>query len=102
MRTGMRVAVCGLFMFSASAVHAADRGFYFGVTGSQSQYDFDAPTVPAFGLAPPILVLTPNPPVFTPGPGVVVGGVASFIEARPVLWLPGDDDEGTAWSVTAG
>ena len=30
MRTVMRVAVCGLVMLSASAVQAADRGFYFG------------------------------------------------------------------------
>jgi OOP family OmpA-OmpF porin len=99
----MRVGVYGALILSASAAHAADRGFYFGASAGQSQYDFGQPTVPVpiLGFGPPLVVVTPNPPVFSPTP--VVGGVSTVaIEARPVLWLPGDDDEGAGWNVTAG
>jgi OOP family OmpA-OmpF porin len=107
MRTGMRVGVCGLVILSAGAAHAADRGFYFGASAGQAQYDFDRPAgpVPVLGFLPPIVVAQPNPIFITPAPvvgGVVGGVVVGPMEARPVLWLPGDDDEGTAWSVTAG
>ena len=102
MRTGMRVGLCVLSIVAAGAAQAADKGFYFGLSGGQSQYDFDLPAnIPVFGVAPPILVVSPTP-IFTPSPPVIVGGVTDVIEARPLLWLPGDDDEGTAWSVTAG
>jgi len=104
MRTGMRVGVCGLLIFAANAAPAADRGFYFGASAGQSQYDFDMPDVPVFGVAPPILVGTPDP-IFTPFPTVPgpVGGVIGIATpAKPLLWLPGDDDEGTSWTVTAG
>jgi OmpA-OmpF porin, OOP family len=103
MRTGMRVGVCGLFILSASAAYAADRGFYFGATAGQATYDFDQPppaalVIPVGGIITPVFGVSPTPslplnPVFT-GP--------VFIAAEPLLWLPGDDDEGTAWSVTAG
>jgi OmpA-OmpF porin, OOP family len=104
MRTGMRVGVCGLLILSASAASAADRGFYFGATAGQATYDFDQPppaalVIPAGGIITPVFGVSPTPgplplnPVFT-GP--------VFIAAEPLLWLPGDDDEGTAWSVTAG
>jgi OOP family OmpA-OmpF porin len=100
----MRVAVCGLLILSASAVQAADRGFYFGASAGQSQYDFDTPEVPVpvFGFLPPVFVGTPDP-IFIPSVPVV-GGVFNpvAIAAQPVLWLPGEDDEGTAWSVTVG
>jgi OOP family OmpA-OmpF porin len=104
----MRVGACALLILSASAAAAADRGFYFGAAGGQAQYDFDQPEVPvAFigFLLPPIIVGTPAPslpPIFNPGP--VVGGVVSgvAVPVRPALWLPGDDDEGAGWSVTAG
>lgn len=102
MRTGMRAAVCGLIL-SASATHAADRGFYFGASAGQSQYDFAMPAAPApvLGFATPIIVTSPNPIFITPSP--VSGGVTAVaFDARPVLWLPGDDEEGAAWSVTAG
>jgi OOP family OmpA-OmpF porin len=103
MRTGMRVGVCGLVILSASAVQAADSGFYFGVSAGQSQYDFDMPEVPvaSFGFVPPIIVGMPEP-IFTPLPPVVSGVFVGAVQARPLLWLPGEDDEGTAWSVTAG
>jgi opacity protein-like surface antigen len=102
MRSGMRVGMYAVLILGASAAHAGDRGFYFGAGAGQSQYDFDQPTVPAFisGFGMPILVVTPSP-ILNPPP--VVGGVfTAAIEARPVLWLPGDDDEGAGWNVTAG
>jgi len=107
MRTGMRVGVCGLFILAASAAHAADRGFYFGAAGGQATYDFDQPAPTALiipdGILLPILVAQPNPnPIFipaNPAPGPIFVGA---IEARPLLWLPGEDDEGTGWNVTAG
>ena len=112
MRTGMRVSgrisVCGLLILAASATHAADRGFYFGASGGQAQYDFDEPVAPfpVLGfvgpILPPIVVTSPDPIVIG-GPLPVFSGVISHaVDARPVLWLPGDDDEGAAWSVTAG
>jgi opacity protein-like surface antigen len=104
MRTGMRVAVCGLLLLSASAVPAADRGFYFGASAGQAQYDFDQPAVPApvLGFLPPIVEFGPTLPVLPPPPVFVGGVVTTAVLAQPVLWLPEDDDEGTTWSVTAG
>jgi OmpA-OmpF porin, OOP family len=103
MRTGMRVGMCGLLILTASVTHAADRGFYFGASAGQSQYDFGQPPVPVpvLGFLPPIVEFVPDLPVFSPPP-VFVGGVTTAVVAQPVLWLPGDDDEGTAWSVTVG
>ena len=103
MRTGLRVAVCGLLILSASAVQAADSGFYFGASAGQAQYDFDEPAgfVPVLRFPTPIVVISPNP-IFTPAPPVIGGVTTVAIEARPVLWMPGEDDEATAWSVTAG
>jgi hypothetical protein len=106
MRTGMRVGVCGLLIWSASTAYAADRGFYFGASGGQASYDFEQP--PPFALIIPpagaVPVFTPGPttPVLiTPlNPAIIVGAV--FVEAQPLMWLPEDDDQGTAWNVTAG
>lgn len=103
MRTGMRVGGCALMILSASAAPAADRGFYFGASGGQSQYDFDQPVAPfpVLGFLPPIVAVAPNP-IAIPPP-IFVGGVTGVaVLAKPVLWLPGDDEEGAAWSVTAG
>jgi opacity protein-like surface antigen len=95
-----RVSMCVLLL-STSAAQAAGPGFYFGASGGQAKYDFDLPDQLAFiGFLPPIIVASPNPPVFTAEPPIFVS--STVIEARPVLWLPDDDDEGTAWSVTAG
>jgi opacity protein-like surface antigen len=112
MAMGMRVSACALLVLSAGAVNAADQGFYFGASGGQAQYDFDLPaTVPVIGFLPPLIgAVLPNPPVFfRPDPGTPVfftpppfNSSVAFVSARPVLWLPGDDDEGTAWSVSAG
>jgi hypothetical protein len=104
MRTGLRVGLCVLAIAAAGAAPAADKGFYFGAAAGQSQYDFDLPAnLPVFAIGPPIAVVSPTP-IFTPSPAlpIIVGDAPNFIEARPILWLPEDDDEGTAWSVTAG
>ena len=108
MRTGMHVSVCALLILSASAAHAADPGFYFGASAGQATYDFDLPApIAAFGVLPPGVL----PPVFAvpdptfvvrPAPPFIGGAVATIVDVRPLLWLPGDDDEGTGWSVTAG
>jgi hypothetical protein len=102
------LGACALIM-TVGAAHAADRGFYFGASGGQAKYDFNLPErpvavigflPPAAGIVPdPIFSFGPNPrnPIFiTPVPG------PAFVAARPVLWLPGDDEEGTSWSVGAG
>lgn len=106
MGVGKRVSACALLILSASAAHAADRGFYFGASGGQAKYDF-APLPPVAGIIP-IFNFSPfpsepglNPSVpIVPFPSFDAGAV--FIAAQPLLWLPGDDDEATAWSVTAG
>jgi opacity protein-like surface antigen len=103
----MRVGVCGLFILSASAASAADRGFYFGASAGQATYDFDPPAptalvIPDSGLIS-IIVASPITPIFGPLPpegGAVF--VGSAINARPLLWVPGEDDEGTGWTLTAG
>lgn len=102
MRAGKRVSVCALLILSASAAQGADQGFYFGASAGQAKYDFDglppfAAIIPVVSFIPIGTVPSPIPPFLAPGP---VSAVA--FDARPVLWLPGDDDEGTAWSVTAG
>jgi hypothetical protein len=109
MRTGMRVSVCGLFILAASTAHAADRGFYFGASGGQSSYDFDEVpanvlVIPAAGFITPVFGVSPLPAIpilLNPlNPAIIVG--PAFVEAQQQLWLPEDDDEGAAWSVTAG
>jgi len=101
MRSATRVGVCAVLILSVSgAADAADRGFYFGATGGQAQYDFETPPVPVIAFAPPIVVFQPDPdPFIPPAP---IGGVTAVFSELPLLWLPGDDDEGTGWSVTAG
>ena len=106
MRAGKRVSVCALLILSASAAQAADQGFYFGASAGQAKYDFEglppfAGVIPVFGFTPFPAEPSLNPSVpIVPFPPFNSGAV--FIAAEPVLWLPGDDDEGTAWSVTAG
>jgi hypothetical protein len=108
MRTGLRVGVCGLCILAASAAQAADRGFYFGASGGQSSYDFDdvpqnVLVIPPAGFITPVFGVSPSPrlPILTPlNPAIIVG--PAFVEAQQQLWLPEDDDEGAAWSVTAG
>jgi OmpA-OmpF porin, OOP family len=105
MRTGLRVGVCALFILSMSAANAADRGFYFGASAGQATYDVADPAPAAFII--PDAVFTP---IVTPSPATPIlvdplnpfVSVAVFIDAKPLLWLPGDDDQGTAWSMTAG
>ena len=102
MRAGKHVGACALLVLSAGAAGAADQGFYFGASAGQAQYDFSLPAAPVgvIGVLPPIAGFVPDPAFGGPvPPGVVFVGARS---AQPVLWLPGQDDEGTAWSVSAG
>jgi hypothetical protein len=100
------IGACALIL-AVSAGHAADRGFYFGASGGQAKYDFNQPAVAVIGFLPPDAGVVPNPtfgfrpdpdaPIFmAPAPGT------AFVAARPVLWLPGEDEEGTSWGVGAG
>lgn len=103
------LGACALIL-TVSAAHAADRGFYFGASGGQAKYDFNLPAVPVatIGFLPPVAGFVPDPTfVFRPNPGnpvfiTPVPAGAAFVAARPVLWLPGDDEEGTSWGVGAG
>jgi opacity protein-like surface antigen len=102
------LGACALIM-TVGAAHAADRGFYFGASGGQAKYDFNLPEGPVavIGFRPPVAGFVPDPTFsFRPNPGnpVFITPVPSsaFVAARPVLWLPGDDEEGTSWSVGAG
>ena len=106
MGMGMRVSACALLVLSTGAAHAADKGFYFGASGGQAQYDFGSLPVPVatIGFLPSPFPTTPFPT--TPGPPAFFVPSPIFnpiaFPAQPVLWLPGDDDQGTAWSVSAG
>jgi opacity protein-like surface antigen len=102
------LGACALIM-TVGAAHAADRGFYFGASGGQAKYDFKLPEGPVavIGFLPPIAGFAPDPIFdFRPDPGapIFIAPVpgAAFVAARPVLWLPGDDEEGTSWGVGAG
>jgi opacity protein-like surface antigen len=102
-----RVSACALLILSASAAHAADRGFYFGASAGQAKYDFDgfpplAAVVPDLDFIPIATQPRPIPDVLAPVPASAFNPGAVFVAAEPLLWFPGDDDEGTAWSVTAG
>jgi opacity protein-like surface antigen len=95
------VGACALLL-SAHASIAAERGFYFGVSGGEAQYEFErAPRLviivpPPGSLRPPVPPFNPIPP-FNPGP---IGGAIGF-RADPV-WFPADDDTGTALGATVG
>lgn len=102
------LGACAL-IFAVGAAQAADQGFYFGASGGRAKYDFDTPAapVPVIGFLPPVAGFVPDPTiVFRPDPGApifitpVPGAV--FVAARPALWLPGDDEEGTSWGVSSG
>jgi opacity protein-like surface antigen len=108
MRAKQCLGACALIL-AVSAAHAADHGFYFGASGGQAKYDFNMPATPApvIGFLPPVAGIVPNPTfVFSPTPGSPVFTTpvpgAVFVQARPVLWLPGEDDEGTSWGVAGG
>ena len=110
MRSGSSTSARAALILTVSAAHAADRGFYFGASGGQAKYDFNVPAAPvaAIGLLPPVAGFVPDPTfVFSPGPGnpVFIAPVpGSCIRgcSAAVLWLPGDDEEGTSWGVDAG
>ena len=103
------LGACAL-MLTVGAAPAADRGFYFGASGGQAKYDFNLPAVPVpvIGFLPPVAGIVPDPTfAFGPNPGNPVfitpaPAGAVFVSARPVLWLPGDDEEGTSWGVGGG
>jgi opacity protein-like surface antigen len=103
------LGACALIM-TVGAAQAANRGFYFGASGGQAKYDFNLPAVPVpvAGFLPPAAGIVPDPTfVFRPNPGnpvfiTPVPAGAVFFSARPVLWLPGDDEEGTSWGVGGG
>jgi opacity protein-like surface antigen len=108
MRAKQFLGACALIM-TVGAAHAADRGFYFGASGGQAKYDFNLPAAPVavIGFLPPVAGFVPDPTFFIrpdPGNPVFITPVpgAAFVAARPVLWLPGDDEEGTSWGVGAG
>lgn len=102
------LGACAL-MLAVGAAHAGDQGFYFGASGGQAKYDFNRPalSVPVIGFLPPVAGIVPDPTfVFRPDPGspvfITPAPGAVFVQARPVLWLPGEDDEGTSWGVAGG
>ncbi len=110
MRVKQCIGACALISM-VSVTHAADQGFYFGASGGQAKYDFALPALPpgVIGFLPPVagfvqdtIVFRPSPvdPIFI-APAPIIGA-AAFVAARPVLWLPGEDDEGTSWSVGGG
>ena len=102
------LGACALIL-TVSAAHAADRGFYFGASGGQAKYDFNLPEPPVavIGFLPPIAGFVPDPTFdFRPDPGAPVfiapAPGTAFVAARPALWLPGDDEEGTVFTVADG
>jgi opacity protein-like surface antigen len=92
----VRQGACAVaLLLCAGITHAAEPGFYFGVSVGQAKYDFETPRIaiaePSPGgpiEVPPCCGTNPIDPVFS--------------VAIPALWLPGDDDKDTAWAVTSG
>lgn len=98
-------SACALMLF-ANAAFGAEPGFYFGLSGGQAKYDFDAPPALAifvpgggFGSVPPIIGANPilNFPIDPFDGFFAVAGAA-----QPLFWSPADDDEASAWALTAG
>jgi hypothetical protein len=107
MRAHGSACACALMLF-ANAASGAEPGFYFGLSGGQAKYDFDAPPVPVaifvpggvFGFLPPAIGVPDPIPRFPFDP---IGGAVSVASvAQPLLWSPADDDEASAWALTAG
>lgn len=93
-----RTLAAAALLLATHAANAADSGFYFGVLGGQTKYDFEQPQIPvATPTLPPGVVIAP--PIFG---GVMEPGFV--INATPFVpfWMPGDDDEATAWGAIAG
>ncbi|HMN47269.1 MAG TPA: outer membrane beta-barrel protein [Povalibacter sp.] len=100
MKAMMAAACCML----GTAAWGADSGFYFGVLGGASDYEFRSPSAPTAVLPQPVNSFAPDPSAWltTVPPAVsapIIGGAVAFL---PIGWLPGDDSDGNAWGVTAG
>jgi opacity protein-like surface antigen len=95
------VGACALLLFAHASI-AAERGFYFGVGGGEAQYEFErAPRLVIVG--PPPGSLPVPPPVFRPPFPFPPGPISSVIAVRAdPVWIPGDDDTGTALGATVG
>lgn len=90
--------VC-LMLASAGAAMGAERGFYFGAVGGQTDYDFESP-LNLFVLQPSVTI-----PVTSPSPQLPIGGAVypAFGSAvQPLAWPPGADSESGAWGAVAG
>ncbi len=104
-------ACVGALMLLASTACGAEPGFYFGASGGQAKYDFDAPPaflgiVPVGGFLPPVIGTRPDPilrfPLDPLDPFNALNPVAFVSAAQPLFWSPADDDEAGAWALTAG
>jgi hypothetical protein len=97
--------------FGAEASFAADQGFYFGLNAGQAKYDFE-PIPLAVAVAPGPFFEPFNPfaagvPSFRITPDPVFGAPTStnaraFLEPFAAYWIPGEDDEATAWGAFVG
>jgi len=109
----VRTTALATLLLSTSTAFAAEQGFYFGINIGQARYDFDPVHLPVavlgggvptnafnpFTTAPSLR--TPVPAGWElPFPNTVV--VRAAIDPMPAYWLPGKDDEATAWSAIAG
>jgi OmpA-OmpF porin, OOP family len=98
-------ACAGALMLFANAAFGAEPGFYFGLSGGQAKYDFDSPPILSivvpdgqFGFLPPASGINPRPIVpFPTEPSFIVASAA-----QPLFWSPTDDEEASAWALTAG
>lgn len=100
--------VAGVMLLAAGAAHAADRGFYFGLSGGQAKYDFDTPAPISLvfpetgflgGVAVPDPVVRLNPgPIFS---GPIFSEPAFGVASRAPEPFGGDDKD-SAWGLTAG
>jgi hypothetical protein len=119
----VRTIALSAVLMSAPTAFAADQGFYFGVNVGQAKYDFDPVRVPVvmwtggWGAASnpgdaqfgaPVEAFnpfTPLPNFRTPSPILTnppFGAVRASAEIAPAYWIPGEEDDATAWSALAG
>ena len=100
MRTVALVGMC----LGAQASVAADQGFYFGLNAGQAKYDFayEVPRVPSSLSVPATGAIAINPSLTGPYPPNFCCATAVVFAAVRAFWLPGTDDEGTAWGGFVG
>lgn len=87
--------------FCAQTALAADRGFYFGLSGGQAKYDFSYEPPRLLASSPLISPQLDSAAFLTPAFPMGSDAVVAAVSVR-AFWLPGEDDKANAFSGLIG